>query len=325
MRRLITIPVVVILFLSVTGASPVLLTAGLIVDTARWVARRSPWVSVRMIAFLWCYLAGQVWAIAAIALTSFLGAKRRIEATYRLQQRWASWNLAAVRTLFQLEFDVTGSAALQPGPIVVLSRHTSLIDTLLPAVLITREAGIRLRYVLKKELLVDPALDLAGNRLPNLFVDRGAGESERERGKIRELASSLDIGEGILIYPEGTRFSHSKRERAIASLGSRSPLGDLARSFRWVLPPRPGGTLAILEASETDVVLLAHTGLEGFATVKDIWRGDLVGSKISVDFRRVARGQIPDGRSEQVLWLFGLWAELDSWVDLTQSSGHHPL
>lgn len=313
-----TIPVVVIMFLLVTAASPILLIAAVIVDAARWMARRGPWVSVRMVAFLWCYLAGQIWALVSLALTAPLPHAAKLRMTYRLQQRWASWNLASVRSLFRLGLEVEGEEALRPGPIVVLSRHTSLIDTLLPAVLISRGADVELRYVLKKELLVDPALDLAGNRLPNVFVDREAGDSESERARIRELTSGMGPAEGVLIYPEGTRFSEAKRVRAVARLTSTGPLAELAQSFRWVLPPRPGGTLAILDSSEADVVVLGHTGLEGFATVEDIWSGDLVGSTIRVRFRRVPRAGIPEGRSERVVWLFRLWSELDDWVDTTR-------
>jgi 1-acyl-sn-glycerol-3-phosphate acyltransferase len=317
-----TIPAVVIMFLLVTAASPVLLSAALLTDTARWMARRGPWVSVRMTGFLWCYLAGQIWALAALVVTFPLGTRRKEAATYRLQQTWAAWNLAAVRRLFGLEIDVTGDAVLQPGPIIVLSRHASLIDTLLPAVLISRQVGIRLRYVLKKELLVDPALDIAGHRTPNFFVDRGSGESDRERAGIRDLATGLGTEDGILIYPEGTRFSVAKRDRYAAPLIAKGgPVGELAGGFRWVLPPRPGGTLAIFDSARADIVVLAHTGLEGFATVADIWKGDLVGSRIKVDFRRIPASEIPGSRSNRLIWLFRQWAELDDWIDRHRSVG----
>ena len=73
----------------------------------------------------------------------------------------------------------TAAGEIPPAPILVVSRHASLIDTLLPGRYVTQPFGIRLRYVLKSELLVDPALDIAGNRLPNVFVDRG-GDTDRE-------------------------------------------------------------------------------------------------------------------------------------------------
>ena len=60
--------------------------------------------------------------------------------------------------------------------------------------------GVRLRYVLKKELLFDPCLDIVGNRLPNYFVDRGGQDSERARRGVAELVRDLGPDEGALIY-----------------------------------------------------------------------------------------------------------------------------
>ena len=55
----------------------------------------------------------------------------------------------------------------------MLCRHASLADSLVSAWVITSVAGMNPRYVLKRELLVDPCLDIVGNRLPNHFLDRG--------------------------------------------------------------------------------------------------------------------------------------------------------
>jgi 1-acyl-sn-glycerol-3-phosphate acyltransferase len=184
-----------------------------------------------------------------------------------------------------------------------------LVDTLLPATIISKQGGIALRYVLKRELLADPALDLAGNRLPNVFIDRAAADASA-RAAIRRLARDLGPDDGVLIYPEGTRFSEAKLRRLQGKAGS----GPGAPEFRSVLPPRPGGTLAILEATDADVVVLAHHGLEGLATVREIWAGDLVGSRISVRMWRVDREEIPTGRAERVEWLHALWTEIDEWV-----------
>lgn len=314
-RRLITVPAVLILFAVTTLTLPVAIAVALFVDVWRWVRRRRRWMTLRMLAFFWSYLAGEVWAVLSLGVLALVGRERSMESTFVLQQAWATWNLNLVRTLIQLDISVTGSESIAPGPVVVLSRHCSLIDTLLPAALITREAGIRLRYVLKKELLIDPALDIAGNRLPNFFVDRGSSGSERERAAIRALASDLPEDEGILIYPEGTRFSEAKRRRLL----EKSREGDPVRSLHHLLPPRPGGTLAILDVSDADILVLGHTGLEGFATVKEIWGGNLVGSTVRVSFRRIPFGSIPADRAGRLNWLRGVWEDLDTWVGQSHS------
>ncbi len=323
-RRLITVPMVTILFALLTLGLPIALVSAVVIDGARALTRGRPWMSTRVLLFAWLYLLGQVWALAALAATAplTLAAKRRL--TYRLQSAWVSWNAAAMKRTLSLSLDVTGQDTITPGPIVVLSRHTSMIDTLLPGLLVARPTGMRLRYVLKKELLIDPTLDIAGNRLPNVFLDRGAGDSSTELDAIRDLAAGLTSEEGILIYPEGTRFSEEKRRRRVrraSETGGR--LGQIAGSMRSVLPPRPGGTLALLESTDADVVVLAHHGLEGLATVRDIWAGDPIGSTVTVRFSRVPRIEIPEDRSGRVEWLYRLWARLDEWVQ-ARDAGERP-
>jgi 1-acyl-sn-glycerol-3-phosphate acyltransferase len=308
-RRVITITVVIVLLVVVTALAPILVLASGAVDAIRMLAGGKSWVTLRALAFSWVYLVGEVWAVVALLGTAPLPRQTKIALTYRLQQAWAGWNLRALQALFGLEIVVEGAEAGQHGPVVVLSRHASLVDTLLPATIISKQGGIALRYVLKRELLADPALDLAGNRLPNVFIDRAAADASA-RAAIRRLARDLGPDDGVLIYPEGTRFSEAKLRRLQGKAGSRPG----APEFRSVLPPRPGGTLAILEATDADVVVLAHHGLEGLATVREIGAGDLVGSRISVRMWRVDREEIPTGRAERVEWLHALWTEIDEWV-----------
>jgi 1-acyl-sn-glycerol-3-phosphate acyltransferase len=121
----------------------------------------------------------------------------------------------------------------------------------------------------------------------------------------------------VLIYPEGTRYTVEKARRAAESVARRLPdLAERARSFRHVLPPRLGGSLALLAgAPDADVVVVSHVGLDGLATVKDLWGGDIVGATVRVSFRRVARSTIPEGADAQADWLFREWAAVDEWID----------
>lgn len=314
-RRLITVTTVYVAFLTVTALLPLLLVTALLVDLGLKVAKHRPMMAVRLVSFGWLYLLGEAWGLVVLAATAPLPKNRAEQAAFQLQTRWTAWNFRAVRTIFGLDFAVDGQEQVLPGPIVLLSRHASLIDTLLPAWYVSRETGLKLRYVLKKELLWDPALDVAGNRMPNHFVDRGSSDSARDLEAIRDLARGLKSSEAVLIYPEGTRYSEEKRERYVRRFASRSgAVARIAGDLRNVLPPRPGGTLALLEASTADVVVLAHRGLEGFARVKDMWEGGIVGSRIDVSFRRIARSSIPSDRSDRVTWLFETWQEVDEWV-----------
>lgn len=314
LRRLVTVPAILVMFALLTMLSPLWIVAGAGIDALRSVLSAKPWMALRITSFLWIYLTGQIWALLGLLLTAPLppGAKRT--ATFKLQSVWTAWNFAALRMVFSLDLEVEGQESATPGPIVLLCRHASMIDTMLPARLVANPYGIRLRYVMKKELLVDPTLDIGGNRLLNHFIDR-AGDPASEIAALRRLATGLGTNEGILIFPEGTRYSETKRERYVEQAAREGgTVGEMASRLRRVLPPRPRGTLAILEATTADVVVLAHRGLEGLATVRDIWSGGLVGSKISVLMWRIRRSDIPRGRHERVRWLFEVWTDVDNWI-----------
>lgn len=313
-RRLITIPIVYLMFVLFTLALPIVVVVGAVVDLGRWLVSRTPAMALRMAAFGWVYLLGEAWAIPTLGVIGLLPRASAIAVTYRLQTVWLNWNLNTVRFVFGLTFSTEGDEEVPPAPILVLSRHASLIDTLLPGRYITEPFGMPLRYVLKKELLADPALDIAGNRLPNVFVDRG-GDTERELEAIRRLIETMPDSDGVLIYPEGTRYSEAKRLKYTEKLAQRGDAtGTIALTYRRVLPPRPTGTLAMLGARPLDVVVLAHRGLEGFADIRDIWSGGLVGSNVEIHFGRIPNSQIPADEADRELWLFTTWADVDAWA-----------
>lgn len=314
-RRIVTVSVVFAAAAVTSALLPILLLAALIVDAVMAVIVRRPGAATRIVAFTWIYLIGEVWAIVALGLVTLLGKRRSVAITYRLQGWWATWNYRAFTLVFDVSFHTEGSEAAVPPPVIVLARHASLIDSLLPVVFIAQRHHISLRYVLKRELLIDPALDIAGNRLPNHFIDRASSDSESELASLRELSSGMSDSEGVVIFPEGTRFSESKRARLVTrQRNKQGTVAELTRAFKNVMPPRPAGTLAILDATDADVVVLAHRGLEGFSGLGDVWTGAVVGANVAVKMWRVERGLIPQGRSERTEWLYRLWAEVDDWV-----------
>jgi 1-acyl-sn-glycerol-3-phosphate acyltransferase len=312
-RRLVTIPALFIGLVVITLGLPVILLLAALVDLIRWVLRRTPAMTLRLVGFGWGYLVGEAWAVIALALAGMLPRMSSIDWSYRLQRAWLAWNFNLLRLVFGLHFVAVGESEIPPGPILLLSRHVSMIDTMLPGRYVVGPHRIRLRYVLKRELLMDPALDVGGSRMPNHFIDR-EGDTDTELAAIRELASTIAADEGVLIYPEGTRYTEDKRVRYTQDLAARGRVGEIASGFRRVLPPRPAGTLALLDASTADVVILAHRGLEGFARVADIWSGGLVGSQIDLRFWRILRSDIPHDRAERLEWLFEVWADIDAWV-----------
>lgn len=316
-RRLVTIPTLVALFAVSWVASPVLLMTASAVDLARWARTGTPWMATRLVLFLLVYLTAETFGLVALGATWPVSAERRIphpaRSAFAIQRWWAGLVTRACLSLFGLDLRATGVEQLARAPFILLARHASIVDNLLAAWFVSRPHRIHVRYVMKDELLWDPALDVAGHRLPNVFVRRG--ESETDVAAVRRLAESLTAREAVLIYPEGTRSTAHKQERALAVLARRSPaMHQRPSGLTHLLPPRPAGTLALIEACSADVVVMAHRGLDGFAHVRDVWRGAMVGRRIDVAFWRIERDRIPNGRAERVDWLFAEWVKLDRWI-----------
>jgi hypothetical protein len=120
-----------------------------------------------------------------------------------------------------------------------------------------------------------------------------------------------------VIFSEGTRANPVKRERALEKIAERDPerakrLGDLRR----LLPPRPGGSAALVEgAPHADVVLAWHTGFDGLDSFGGIV-AKLAAPLPPVRFvvRRVPRDDVPTGDAF-VRWLDDEWLRLDAEVD----------
>ena len=319
-RRLKTIPVVFVAGVLVTALLPVLVLGALVVDAVRWLRRRTPFVGVRLVVMAWCYLAGEMAGLIVLCgswVVHGFGhrADAMAERTWAIQRVWSRWVFGCVRVLFGMTLDIEGDEVVEPGPVVVLIRHASIVDNLLPANLVVAPHDLRLRYVLKRELLMEPCLDVAGRRLPNWFVRRDSGDpAEIER--VLALARDLGPRDGVLIYPEGTRFTPERRDRGVARVAQSDPeRADRLRALRFLLPPRTGGVTGILGAAPgVDVLVCAHHGFDGLRLVSDIWAGGLVGRHISVRFTRIPGEDVPAGREEQVRWLDDVWLDMDRWV-----------
>jgi 1-acyl-sn-glycerol-3-phosphate acyltransferase len=317
-RRLVTIPGYVLAWMLCIGGAPIWLPVCAVVDLLR---RRS--VALRCAAFLTVYFSSELLGLAACAGLSVWKIATRPDVArwrdvhYRLQTWWATTVFGGIVQLFGLRIEVDDAADLGRGPYLLLVRHASSADTLLASALIGRPHGTHLRYVLKNEIRWDPCIDVVGHRLPHVFVDRHAADSDSEIARVKGVGRDLGPRDGVLIYPEGTRFSAAKRARVLERVRAGGDPAALAaaESLTHVLPPRPGGVLALLAAApNADVVVCAHTGFEGTASIGQIWRGALVGRTVRVQFRRVPRAEIPADADAALAWLRSEWRRVDAWV-----------
>lgn len=314
-RRALTVPTFVAAFVVGGALLPLILPVTLAID----VVRETRLGSTRAVLFGVYYFGCETFGILVSFGLWLSGRRSDAEAHYRLQSMWARALLAGARRIFGLRIEVEGADVIPRGggPFLLLVRHVSVVDTVLAAVYLSARHGHRLRYVLKRELLWDPCLDIVGHRLPNCFVRRGAQTSSAEVARVRELARDLGPGDGVLIYPEGARFTPARREAVIQRFeaAGEPEWAERARSLERVLPPRLGGTLALIEqAPDADVVVCAHTGLERTMRLTDLVSGALVGACARVEFWRIPSCEIPRSRDERAEWLFATWARVDRWV-----------
>ena len=311
-RRLMTVPVYLLLWVLLTALAPVWIPVTLIVGALR----RCSFVILRLLMFFWTYLAIELLGLcgaAAIYLVTPGDQERREDLFFRLECWWGSSLFAWIARFLSLKVSIEGDDQILPGPLLVFIRHASIIDTALPVTFISKAKGLRLRYVFKRELLVDPCIDVAGHASPNYFIDRGGSVHEEVAG-VRKLGEDLG-DQGVLLYPEGTRFTERKQQIALERLAKTHPeLAQIAETFKHCLPPKPGGALALLDvAPDADVLIVAHRGLEGLANATDLLSGTVVGSQIEVQMWRISADEIPHGDARR-RWLFDWWKRVDDFV-----------
>lgn len=314
-RRLVSIPAVVVGAVLLLVLLPVWFPIALIVDLVTDF-RRLPRTRLLLFALFWTWL--ETAALVRLFWVWVTGGAHDLERMTAAQRWWASGLLGALRLTTGLRVEVEGIDAFDPAPVVVLARHACLADSLVSAWVVVGPASHRVRFVIKRELLSDPCLDIAGNRLPNHFVDRGATDSGPELDALRALTSDLGDDDCAVIFPEGTRANPDKRARALEKIAERDPVrAKKLGALTHLNPPRPAGSLALLEgAPSADVVVAWHIGFDGMDTFGGIMRNmpPLSGRTVRYVCRRVRRADVPTGDAFTG-WLDDTWLELDATVD----------
>ncbi|MDQ3344667.1 MAG: lysophospholipid acyltransferase family protein [Actinomycetota bacterium] len=294
------------------------------------------WRVLRLLAFALVYLllecvglaiAFVLWVVSGFGWKLGSPAFQRVH--YAVLHRVLAEVLATATVLFHLKIDTDGVSwsPLDDGvpgstnAMIVLSRHAGPGDSLLLVrTLMDRDHRRRPRIVLKDTLQWDPLLDVYLNRLPNAFMT-GGGQDMAER--VGALAQDMGEEDALLVFPEGGNFTEARRLRAIDRLRGKGMVdqADRATLMRHVLPPRPGGVLAAIEAApHADVVFVAHTGLEHLSTPADLWDGLPMDSTVRLRWWFVPADEVPRDPAVQEDWLYERWAEIDTWVAAEQAA-----
>lgn len=310
-RRPITIGGLTLLAIVLVVTIPlwVVLSLGFDLVTGRW---RLP--TLRLLAFATCWSWLEIAGVAGSAATWLVGRARDMRSQYALQRWWAASIIRSLRWTCGLRIDVVGARDLPPGPIVCLVRHASLGDALVSAWIIGSLSRRFPRYVMKRELLMDPCLDIVGQRIPNWFLDRGTAAVRQELAGIRAMAEGMGDRDVAVIFPEGTRANDEKRDYLVGRLERRSPDRHARMSqLRHLLPPRAAGAEALLDAvPDADVALMWHVGFDGLDSLGGIYGAVRRGrTRARVEVVGVPRVEIPVGEA------FGAWLD-DRWVEMDE-------
>jgi 1-acyl-sn-glycerol-3-phosphate acyltransferase len=321
LRRLVSIPLLLCLTLLTTALLPALILLALLLQLLP--ACRG---ALRTLAFAFCYLWCETAGVLA-CFTAWLHAvvtRRRREdprylaSNYQLQRWWVQSLYSAGLWLYGVRLQISGEDALHGGAPILMPRHASLADTLLPLVCYGLPYNIHLAYVMKRELLWDPCLDIVGHRVPNFFIDRAAEDGSAEANGMAKLLRELPADTGLLIYPEGTRFSNARRERAMRRLQPvvTEQQWQRMQSWRDLLPPRLGGPMTLLrENPGRDLLFCAHLGFEGASHLRNLFSGKWTNALIKVHFWRIPFARIPKGDEALQAFLWTQWDQMQQHVD----------
>lgn len=314
-RRPITVLGVFFMALALTVTLPLWVVITMMVDAVRgrW---RFPISRLLAFGMLWAWLETSL-LIAALFLF-VIGHSRNVPAHYALLKWWTRGIIQALGFTVGLHITVVGAENIGPGPLIAFCRHASLADSIMSAWILSSLVGLQPRYVLKKELKMDPSLDILGHRLPNYFIDRKSADIAGELQGIEQMASGLGVKDAVVIFPEGSRASAKKRARSLERLRERAPQrAEKLSGLTYLIPPKPAGASALLAAvPEANVLTMWHTGFDGLDTFSGILNHlGKTKPQVLVHLEEIKRATIPSGEAF-VAWLDTKWVEMDNAVRL---------
>ena len=325
-RRALTIP----LLLLATALDAALLPALLLYALASDLLRRRPLMLCRFQLTIFAVLVGHCAGVVALGLWWLTGTLfwRDLRTWRRWHGRLESWwsykIIGIARVLYGLRVEVEGAELVAPGPVLMLMRHASIVNTMLPmGYLGGPRNGMTMRTVKKRELLWNPGVDLISSRLPRTFVRRGSGDPRREVDALCRLTDGMDDDDALAMFPEGTRRTPAKAAELLAKLEVRDPVAaEHAARLGQVLPMRPAGTAALLDhRPDLDLVFCAHTGLEGASRLEDFLSGALLGRTWKIKLWRYPRAEVPVEAAARRRWLQARWEEVNVWIDQHRQYG----
>ena len=225
-----------------------------------------------------------------------------------------------------------GETIAENRPVIVLSRHAGPGASLVLIHVLLRERRRVPKIVLKEKLRLDPALDLLLTRIGCVFIGAGGAAGAAVTAGA-ELASQLTSRDALVLSPRAAtgRPPSTGGQCAGCAAKGMNAQADAAARMPNVLPPRPAGTFAALQAAPTaELAVFMHTGHDELLDAASIWRALPLRRELHMVWWNEPR---PDLASEQECsrWLNQTWANIDAWIqeqgdmaELTQQESSDP-
>jgi 1-acyl-sn-glycerol-3-phosphate acyltransferase len=310
-RRAFSIPLALSMAPLMVVFSPLVFGVFLLVDLIT-APRRFPMTRLGAIAMAFAF---HEWLAVGLYLRARTHPEEeRFEVMRQAMGTWTSSLLRWLGITLGAKVDWGDLATMPSGHPLIIARHASNVDAIIPAILFARFLKRPAHHVLKHELRWAPSMDLFGPPLGNYFITRGK-DTSAELKQLERLTDLVRPEGSLVIFPEGTFSTEEKRKKIRASLERKGETEAVALTdeLKALLPPKPAGVLTLLHA-RPDVVpmILAHRGLDNVASFKGLWSSIPLQDPIVVRWWPTAPPPPdPDGR---VRWLQDEWRRADKWV-----------
>ena len=112
---------------------------------------------------------------------------------------WARMAVFGMKYILGAETEIRGRENLPSEPIILCSKHQSMVDTLLPFLLLKSPC-----FILKKELMYYPIFGWFAWKTGMIAIDR-KGSTRALKEMTTKAKAAVADGRSLVIFPEGTR------------------------------------------------------------------------------------------------------------------------
>ncbi len=310
-RRAFSIPLGLSIAPLMVVLSPIVFPILLLIDVFT-APRRLPLTRLGAMALAFAF---HEWlAVALYIRANTYSADDRFEIMREAMGTWASSLLRWFGITLGAEVDWGDFDTMPSGNPLIIARHASNVDAIIPAILFASYLKRPAHHVLKEELRWAPSMDLFGPPLGNYFVSRGK-DTQAELRQLERLTELVRPEGSLVIFPEGTFATAEKRKKIRASLEQKGQHTAVALTdeLKSLLPPKPAGVLTLLNARpDATPIVLAHRGLDNVASFRGLWSSIPLTDPVVVRWWPTAPA--PSDPADRVRWLQDEWRRADRWV-----------